>query len=69
MISILKDLPQSLTVRYRQQFEKQFDFLTFNKELVLSSGSGRYAIAFDPSYISKAGKKRYSDLNIQIHGS
>jgi hypothetical protein len=43
--------------KYRQQFEKQFDFLTFNKELVLSSGSGRYAIAFDPSYISKAGKK------------
>jgi hypothetical protein len=43
--------------RYRQQFEKPFDFLTFNKELVLSSGSGRYAIAFDPSYISKAGKK------------
>ena len=43
--------------RYRQQFEKQFDFLTFNKELVLSSGSGHFAIAFDPSYISKAGKK------------
>jgi hypothetical protein len=55
--------------RYRQQFEKQFDFLIFNKDLDLSSGSGRYAIAFDPSYISKAGKKRYSDLNIQIHGS
>ena len=43
--------------RYRQQFEKQFDFLTFNKELVLSSDSGRFAIAFDPGYISKAGKK------------
>jgi len=42
--------------RYRQQFEKQFDFLTFNKELTLSQGSGRYAIAFDPSYINKAGK-------------
>ncbi|MGQ1788161.1 hypothetical protein, partial [Saccharicrinis sp. GN24d3] len=28
--------------RYRQQFEKPFDFLTFNKELVLSHGSGRY---------------------------
>jgi hypothetical protein len=43
--------------RYRQQFEKSFDFLTFNKELALSQGSGRYAIAFDPSYISKSGKK------------
>ncbi len=42
--------------RYRQQFEKPFDFLTFNKELTLSQGSGRYAIAFDPSYISKSGK-------------
>ncbi len=43
--------------RYRQQFEKHFDFLSFNKELTLSQGSGRYAIAFDPSYISKSGKK------------
>jgi len=42
--------------RYRQQFEKPFDFLTFNKELTLSHGSGRYAIAFDPSYINKSGK-------------
>ncbi len=30
--------------RYRQQFEKRFDFLTFNKEFTLSQGSGRYAI-------------------------
>ncbi len=42
--------------RYRQQFEKPFDFLTFNKELTLSQGSGRYTIAFDPSFINKAGK-------------
>jgi hypothetical protein len=43
--------------RYRQQFEKPFDFLAFNKELVLSNGSGRFVIAFDPSYIGKSGKK------------
>lgn len=43
--------------RYRQQFEKPFPFMDFNKELVLSHGGGRYAIAFDPSYISKSGKK------------
>lgn len=43
--------------RYRQQFEKQFNFLDFNKQLVLTSGGGKYAIAFDPSYISKSGKK------------
>ncbi len=42
--------------RYRQQFEKPFDFLSFNKELILANGSGRYIIAFDPSYISKSGK-------------
>ena len=42
--------------RYRQQFEKPFDFPTFNKELTLSQGSGRYVIAFDPSYVNKSGK-------------
>ena len=43
--------------RYRQQFEKPFDFLTFNKELTLAHGSGRFVIAFDPSYINKSGKR------------
>lgn len=42
--------------RYRLQFEKQFDFLTFNKEIILSHGSDELIIAFDPSYISKSGK-------------
>lgn len=41
---------------FRNQFEKPFDFLKFNKELVLEHGSGHYTIAFDPSYISKSGK-------------
>lgn len=43
--------------RYRQQFEKPFDFLEFNKELTRSHGGKRFAIAFDPSYINKSGKK------------
>jgi len=43
--------------RYRQQFEKAFDFLQFNKELALSHGGKRFVIAFDPSYINKSGKK------------
>ena len=43
--------------RNRQQFEKSFDFLNFNKELIMANGSGRYIIAFDPSYICKSGKK------------
>ena len=43
--------------RFRMQFEKSFDHLSFNKELVLENGSGHYIIAFDPSYIGKSGKK------------
>jgi len=43
--------------RYRQQFEKPFAFLDFNKELALSHGGKRFVIAFDPSYINKSGKK------------
>ena len=43
--------------RYRQQFEKQFNFLNFNTEITLSHSSGNNVIAFDPSYISKSGKK------------
>jgi hypothetical protein len=39
--------------RYRQQFEKPFDYMELNKQLAISSGSGRCVIAFDPSYISK----------------
>ena len=42
--------------RFRNQFEKSFDHLSFNKELVMENGSGHYTIAFDPSYISKSGK-------------
>ncbi|MGS2763164.1 transposase [Sinomicrobium sp. M5D2P9] len=43
--------------RFRIQFEKPFDFLGFNKELVQQHGSGHYVIAIDPSYIAKSGKK------------
>ncbi len=43
--------------RYRQQFEKPFPWLDFNKELMLSHGGNRFVIAFDPSYINKSGKK------------
>lgn len=43
--------------RYRQQFEKPFDFLQFNQELTLTYGSGHLVVAFDPSFIRKSGKK------------
>jgi hypothetical protein len=41
---------------FRNKFEKAFDFLSFNKELVLEHCSKHLTIAFDPSYISKSGK-------------
>lgn len=41
---------------YRNNFEKSFDFLRFNKELIKQNTSGDMIIAFDPSYISKSGK-------------
>lgn len=42
---------------FRYLFEKGFDFLSFNKTLLQRYVKGKTAIAFDPSYISKSGKK------------
>ena len=42
--------------RYRQQFGRRFDWLSFNAGLAASHIGNRVAIAFDPSYISKSGK-------------
>jgi hypothetical protein len=44
---------------YRNQFEKDFDFLSFNKQLINSAISSKCAVALDPSYIPKAGKATY----------
>ena len=44
---------------YRNQFEKRFDFLAFNKQLINRVISGERVIALDPSYIPKAGKSTY----------
>lgn len=41
---------------YRLQFEKDFDFLWFNRTLSESVFSKHVIIAFDPSYIPKSGK-------------
>lgn len=45
--------------RYRQQFEKSFDFMNFNAKIVETHGSNHIVIGFDPSYISKSGKCTY----------
>ena len=46
--------------RYRQTFRRDFDCLCFNMNLAADRfqyGMKRLAIAIDPSYVSKAGKK------------
>lgn len=42
---------------YRNQFEKKFDFIGFNTELIKSHCSTHLINAFDPSYIPKSGKE------------
>ena len=42
---------------YRLHFERDFDFLTFNKELIHQSLSTHLILAFDPSYLPKSGKQ------------
>lgn len=42
---------------YRQNFQKRFDFASFNAELIKWLGIGECVWAFDPSYISKSGKR------------
>jgi len=44
---------------YRNQFAKKFDFLSFNTQLINQTISNERVIAFDPSYIPKAGKSTY----------
>jgi len=43
--------------RFRQNFKKAFDWFSFNKSFLESTKGHRIAIAIDPCYISKAGKK------------
>ena len=42
---------------YRKQFEKRFDFMTINSKIIQDICSQDIAIAFDPSYVQKSGKK------------
>ena len=48
---------RSCESRFRQNFKKAFDWLSFNKSFLESTKGHRIAIAIDPCYISKAGKK------------
>lgn len=42
--------------RFRRQFEKRFNFFSFNKALTAPYLSSRTALALDPSFIHKSGK-------------
>lgn len=44
---------------YRNNFEKEFDFMAFNKHLINQIASGERVVALEPSSIPKAGKSTY----------
>jgi len=48
----------SLTT-YRNNFDKSFDFLSFNTHHVQMKSSGYHIIIFDPSHINKSGKHTF----------
>ena len=47
---------KSCESRFRQNFRKPFEWLAFNMGLIKQQAGHLYAIAIDPSYISKSGK-------------
>jgi len=44
---------------FRNQFEKEFNFFSFNGHLINQCVPGERIVVFDPSYIPKAGKSTY----------
>ena len=52
---------------FRNQFEKNFDFLAFNKTLIKTHSGKDLALAFDSSYISKSGKKHTSTRTLKAY--
>ena len=48
---------KSCEQRFRQNFRKKFDWIAFNQSFVQKQPGHTYAIAIDPSYVSKSGKK------------
>lgn len=48
---------RSCESRFRQNFKKPIDWLSFNKSFLELTKGHRIALAIDPCYISKSGKK------------
>lgn len=44
---------------YRNNFDKSFDFGSFNSEHIKIKGTGHHVILFDPSHIRKSGKSTF----------
>jgi len=44
---------------FRNQFEKKFDFFSLNKQIILKVSTSELIVAFDPCFISKAGKATF----------
>jgi hypothetical protein len=42
---------------YHNPFKTGFDWLEFNQKWISSTGRGHFILAYDPSYLPKAGKK------------
>lgn len=48
---------RSCESRFRQNFRKSIDWIAFNRTFLTDDNDRLWAIAIDPSYISKSGKK------------
>ena len=48
---------RSCESRFRQNFKKSFDWMTFNKHFVNTRSKDRIAIAINPCFVPKSGKK------------
>ena len=44
---------------YRNNFDKPFDFSSFNSEHIKMKGTGYHVIIFDPSHVRKSGKSTF----------
>jgi Transposase DDE domain len=54
---------------YHNWFKKDLDLVTFNRNLIDTHGSGTHFVIFDPSFISKSGKKTPSRGNFWSGGA
>ena len=54
---------------YHNWFKKDLDLVNFNRQLIDDAGSGVHFVIFDPSFLSKSGKKTPSRGNFWSRGA